>query len=150
MQIEEMVTQLSTVGKRKTPSMVWESVLYYYASIMMNKYNLRKQIGSKPYIRYYSIVFSQSGSGKSYLLNKIENMCHLDNYGKIMASSFQQNIDHLPERPDDIDEVLRYMPKSVTIGLEGTSEGLFYVAMSQASSFFGSLNLQTDELRIIY
>jgi hypothetical protein len=38
------------------------------------------------------------------------------------------------------------MPKSVTIGLEGTSEGLFYVAMSQASSFFGSLNLQTDEL----
>ena len=145
MTTDQMLDQLETIGKRKTPRLIWESVLYYYASIMMNKYNMRKDIGSKSFIRYYSIIFSGSGTGKSFVLKKIEDMCKLNNYSAAMIATYKDNISRLPETPDDVDEVLRYMPKSITIGVEGTAEGLFYVSKSQASSGFGSLNLATEE-----
>ena len=145
MQIEQMIEKLSTLGKRKTPDIIWESVLYYYASIIMSKYNLRKSVGSKSFIRYYSIIFSQRGSGKSYVLEKIEDMFALENYGEAMKQFYDQSLAQLPEMPDNTDEVYRYMPKSVTIGVEGTAEGLFYVAQAQRDSNFGSLNLASEE-----
>ena len=148
MLIDDMLDKLVTVGKRKTPRIVWESVLYYYASILMSKYNIRKPVGSKPFIRYYSIIFSQSGSGKSFVLETIEKMCGLENYPAAMKQFFEKSLTMLPELPEpvaDTDETLRYMPKSVTIGVEGTAEGLFYVAQAQRNSNFGSLNLSSEE-----
>ena len=147
MLIEQMLDQLETMGKRRSPRIIWQSVLYYYGSIMLNKYNLRKSIGSKSVIRYYSIIFGSSGIGKDYILNTIEKMCKLDNYAKAMNNIFENHISNLPESLSDadIDEVRRYMPKSVTIGLEGTSEGLFSVIQAQNTSGFGSINLSSSE-----
>ena len=140
-----MLDELETCGKRKTDRIIWETALYYYGSILMNKYNFRKSIGSKPLIRYYTIVFSPSGTGKSYILNTVEKMCNLEKYSDAMRSFYDHAVGMLPVQPDDYSEVLRYMPKSVTIGVEGTAEGLFYVAKSQRTSNFGSLNLSTEE-----
>lgn len=145
MTIDQILDELETIGKRKTPRLIWESVLYYYASIMLNKYNFRKNVGSKPFIRYYSIIFASSGVGKSFVLNQIENMCGLEQYPGAMTAFYRDSLSRLPEIPEDRDEVLRYMPKSVTIGVEGTAEGLFYVTKSQVGSMFGSLNLATEE-----
>ena len=147
MKIEEMLDQLETCGKRSSPRILWESVLYYYGSIMLNKYNLRKATGSKTFIRYYSIIFGSSGIGKDFTLNTVEKMCKLDNYADAMKAIYIKHLALLPERPSeaDVDEILRYMPKSVTIGLEGTSEGLFSVIQSQNASGFGSINLSSSE-----
>ena len=147
MEIEQMLNQLETLGKRKSPRIMWEAVLYYYGAIMLNKYSFRKSIGSKQAIRYYSIIFGSSGIGKSFILNQVEKMCHLEQYAEAMNATYNNMLRDLPEQPPaaDVNEILRYMPKSVTIGIEGTSEGLFYVAQSQSASDFGSLNLQTDE-----
>ena len=61
MKVEEILDSLETVGKRRTDRLIWESSLYYFASILMNKYNFRKTIGSRSAVRYYSIVFANSG-----------------------------------------------------------------------------------------
>jgi hypothetical protein len=145
MLIDEMLDQLETVGRRKTDRIIWESILYYYGSIMLNKYSFRKDIGSKKNIKYYSIVFAGSGQGKSFSMGVIEKLCKFGNYAGAMKSFYQKSLQSLPETVEEVAEVLRYMPKSVTIGVEGTSEGLFYVAQSQKSSRFGSLNLSTEE-----
>lgn len=145
MKIEEIIEELNTCGRRKTPKLIWETSLYYYGSILMNKYNFRKSVGSKPFIRYYSIVFANSAIGKSFALNTVEDLCELSTYAQAMKQYFEQTIALLPSEPEDIAEIHRYMPKSVTIGVEGTSEGLFYVAQSQRNSNFGSLNLSTEE-----
>ena len=42
--IEQMLEQLSTLGRRRTDRAIWESVLYYYGSILLNKYQFRKQL----------------------------------------------------------------------------------------------------------
>jgi len=145
MTIEEMLDALETCGRRKTPRIIWESVLYYFGSIMLNKYKLRKFVGSRRDIRYYSIIFAKSGQGKSYSVNTIQKLCKLDKYPDAMSYYYKQSIKQLPEKSSDYEEILKYMPKSITIGVEGTAEGLFYVAKSQAESNFGSLNLYTDE-----
>ena len=146
MKVEDIVECLTTHGKRKTDPLIWESSLYYFTAILMNKYNFRKIIGSRKAIRYYSIVFAQSGVGKSFSLSTLEKIFHLDNYGQAMKRFFEQSMSMLPESPDDIDEILRYMPKSAITGLEGTKEGLFYITLSQVASNFGSLNIMTEEL----
>ena len=145
MLVEEMLDQLETVGRRKTDRIIWETILYYYGSIMLNKYKFKKDVGSSENIKYYSIVFAGSGQGKSFSMGVIEKMCRLNNYSETMKSFYKQALRMLPEEPEGVDEVLRYMPKSVTIGVEGTAEGLFYVSQSQTSSQFGSLNLSTEE-----
>ena len=145
MKIEEMLDSLQTVGRRKTDRMIWESILYYYGSIMLNKYRFKKDVGSSKHIRYYSIVFAQSGVGKSFGLGIVERLCKFNNYAEAMKLYYKKVLERLPEEPDEVSEVLRYMPKSVTIGIEGTAEGLFQVVQSQVSSQFGSLNLSTDE-----
>lgn len=145
MKIDKMLDQLETVGRRKTDRIIWETILYYYGSIMLNKYGFKKDVGSKNNIRYYSIVFAGSGQGKSFSMGVVEKLCKFGDYAGAMKSFYQKSLQTLPESPEEVAEVLRYMPKSVTIGVEGTAEGLFYVAQSQKSSRFGSLNLSTEE-----
>ena len=139
-----MIKALGTCGKRSTDPMIWESILYYYGSIVMNKYNLRKNSGS-PFIKYYSIIFASSGIGKSYSVKRVEKLWNLDNYSDIMMSYYNTGVALLPDQPSEVAEIRRYMPKSITIGTEGTSEGLWQVAQSQKASGFGSLNLSTEE-----
>ncbi|MCD6435640.1 MAG: hypothetical protein J7L15_04565, partial [Clostridiales bacterium] len=107
MKIDDILDCLETHGKRKTDRMIWESSLYYFASILLNKYNLRKTTGSRTAIRYYSIVFAQSGVGKSFSLSTLEKIFHLENYGQAMKKFFEQSVAILPESPDDVAEVLR-------------------------------------------
>ena len=142
--VEQMIQELSTLGRRKTDSIIWESTLYYYGSILLNKYAFRKQTGSGR-IGYFSIIFAGSGIGKSYTVKQVEKICSLDNYAEIMMSFHTQMINALPEEAEDANEIKRYMPKSVTVGVEGTAEGLYQVAQSQKSAGFGSLNLLTEE-----
>lgn len=144
MTIEEIVLELQTLGKRKTPSMLAEASLYYYASILLNKYNFRKKNGSG-HINYFSIVFANSGIGKDFMMNNVEKLFDLSKYPKAMMAYYENQISQLPEEPDDYGEIKRYMPKSTTIGIEGTSEGLYQVIQSQKSSCFGSLNLESRE-----
>ena len=146
MKVEEIIECLSTHGKRRTDYMIWESSLYYFAAILMNKFNFRKTIGSRKAIRYYSIVFAQSGVGKSFSLSTLEKIFQLENYGQAMKMFFEQSVSLLPENPEVVAEVLRYMPKTAITGLEGTKEGLFYITLSQVASNFGSLNMMTEEL----
>lgn len=145
MNVQQMVEQISTLGRRKNDPILVESILYYFGSIMLNKYKLRKTIGAKPYIRYYSIAFAPSSAGKSFMVDKIHKMCGLDNYSKIMHTNFNNKLSSLEDKPEGIDIVRRYIPKSVTIGLEGSKEALFNIIEAQAFSDFGSLNLLTEE-----
>lgn len=144
MQIEEMLEQLNTVGKRKTDPLIWQSCLFYYGAIMMNKYNFRKQTGSKA-IRYFSLVFAPSGIGKDFSMNTVQKMCGLEKYSDSMMKFYDRAIAMLPEQPEEVGEIKRYMPKSPTVGIEGTAEGLYMVAQSQKASGFGSLNIESRE-----
>ncbi len=71
--IEQMVEQLSTLGRRRTDKLIWESVLYYYGSILLNKYKFRKSTGSST-IKYYTIIFASSGIGKGWAVHKTEEL----------------------------------------------------------------------------
>lgn len=144
MQIEQMLEQLGTVGKRKTDPLIWQSCLFYYGAIMMNKYNFRKQTGSKA-IRYFSLVFAPSGIGKDFSMNTVQKMCGLDKYSDSMMKFYERHVSMLPEEPEELGEIKRYMPKSPTVGIEGTAEGLYMVAQSQKASGFGSLNIESRE-----
>ena len=138
-----MVQYLSTAGRRKTDPIIWEAVLYYFGSIALNKYAWRKY-DNKP-IRYYAIIFSGSGSGKNYSMDIVRSLFSLDNYAEAMMSWFLRNASNGEMDKKDKEEIIRYMPKSITVGIEGTAEGLYMVAQSQVSSGFGSLNLESVE-----
>ncbi len=145
MTVEHIVECLETHGKRRTDPLLWESSLYYFTAVLLSKYNYRKTIGSRRAIRYYSLMFGQSGVGKSWCISVLEDIFHLENYGQAMKMFFEQSVSMLPEAPEDVAEVLRYLPKTATIGIEGTKEGLFNVAASQSAANFGSLNLISEE-----
>jgi hypothetical protein len=146
MKIQAMIDELCTMGKRKNDPLMIETILYYFGSIMLNKYKLRKGLpGMKPYVRYYTVFFGNSGLGKSFNTKQIEKLCGLNTYSELMHNSFISKLQKMPDRPDGIETTMRYIPKSVTIGLEGSKEGLFSVVEAQAFSDFGSLNLISEE-----
>ena len=142
--IEQMIEELKTLGRRKTDPIIWESVLYYYAAIMLNKYAFRKSTGSGV-ITYFSIIFAGSGIGKSWSMKQVEKLFLLEGYQDIMMTYYTDGLKNIPDEVEDEAEIKRYMPRSITIGVEGTAEGLYQVAQSQRASNFGSLNLATEE-----
>jgi hypothetical protein len=145
MLVSEILDDLETIGNRKSHRYIWAASLFYHASIMLSRYGIRKTVGQREAITFYSLLFASSGIGKSFSISQVEKMFKLENYTKAMLSFYENNISALPEAPDDYDDVIRYMPKSTTLSLDGTKEGLYSIAYAQSMSGYGSLNLYTDE-----
>ena len=146
MTFDEMAEHLTTLGTRRTDKMIWKTALLYYSSISMSRFNFRKAIGTKPYVRFFGIVFAPSGVGKDFASANVEKLFKLDTYADTMMSRYETllaTVDTLDRKISA--EVKRYMPKSITVSLEGSKEGLFYVAQAQNASGYGSLNLQSSE-----
>jgi len=150
---KQLVSELQTIGQRKTDSKIWESVLYYFTSILLNKYNIKKDI---PYmnddIKYFSIIFAQSAAGKTFVVNRLKKIFNFNTseYAEIMYNRLQIYLDNLAESGEQLDEDeielrKRFLPKSATISLNGTGEGLFEVCKSWHMTSYGSFNLYSDE-----
>jgi len=144
--VDEIIDALTTIGRRKTPSMVWKMSLFYFTSIMLSRYNIRKSVGQRQEIQFFSLLFASSGLGKSYTLSTVEKMFKFKYYPEAMMAFYEDSISHLPDQPSEYNDVKRYMPKSVTSSLEGSKEGLYYLAYAQNASNYGSLNLYSEEI----
>jgi hypothetical protein len=153
MEIKDIVQLLTTIGRRKTQDKIWETTLYYYTSIMINRYGLKKSIAHmKKDIKFFAFLFAQSSAGKSFTVSTIEKIFTnaLTNYNYTMEQKLKLQIQKIKEAghqidEDDVNKLFRYLPKSPTISLNGTAEGLYEVCNSQLLSNFGSFNLFNDE-----
>jgi hypothetical protein len=142
MDIKDMVNTLEGYGARKTNPLIYESALYYFGSIVLNMYNYRKNYnGNDKYIKYYGMVLAGSGSGKSFAIKTVESLFDkLQFYRNNMRFVYVNHYNGSAEN-----DIYKYMP-AATSSLEGTKEGLFKVAQSQAMSGYGSLNLISEEI----
>ncbi len=144
MKVEEIVEELSSLGRRKTDPLIWESMLYFFASVKLNEFSLRKTIGRNKFIRSYFIIFSSSGSGKDYSMSRVRELFDLESYHIKQAAvydSISQEVDK-----EDKEENLRFMPGDALVPASGTQEGLFLMAKAVSESGYGSLNLFLNEL----
>ena len=148
MDIKNMINVLSSQGRFKTNELIYESNLYYFTSILMNMANFVKSDGSR--INYYSLVLSGSGSGKDFAFDLVEGVFNLpeDVYtDNIMLGVEANNKDKKSGMyfNEETELLKSNAPKSITLGLEGTKEGLFSICKSQSVANFGSLNLTHGE-----
>jgi len=142
MTISKQLDLLEKQGMYYTNRRLYESALYYYGSILLNSYNYRKANGKN--IKYYGVVFSSSGSGKDFSLDTCKSLFNFDSYVKKM--NYSATINNEMEDPEENAKLVSNLPASVEVALEGTKEGLFAVANSQANSGYGSLNLISREI----
>lgn len=150
MKTEELVNDLAAQGKFKTEPLMFESSLYYHASMLMSMANMKK-MGSKPHIKYYGIILAGSGSGKDFAFDTVNRCFNIDEriYSDEMKRCFGLNTGKFSGLagydPDELSVLASNLPKSQILGLDGTREGLFSVARSQSVARFGSLNLKSSE-----
>ncbi len=151
MEVKEMVSVLKTQGKFKTNPLIFESALYYNTAIVMNMMNIvRRDEEKESLINYYSLILSGSGSGKDFAFDTVADLFSLpeDVYTSGRKSGFEENSKDKTGGTyfdDDLEKIRESLPKSITLGLEGTKEGLFAVCKAQSISNFGSLNLTHGE-----
>jgi hypothetical protein len=144
MKIDEMIKILSSAGRRKQDPIMVEVGLMYYGSILFNRYGLKKKVPAlKNFVNMYAIMLANSGVGKDFTLKNIEKCLDLNDYPDQMEKVYKYHIGLLDMKPDR--EVIRFMPQTPTLGLDGTKEGLFYSAKAVEESMFGSLNLMSTE-----
>ena len=150
MKIEQIVADLSSQGKYESEKLMFESSLYYHASMLMAMGNMQKA-GSKPHIKYYGIILAGSGSGKDFAFDTVNACFDIDErmYSDEMTRCFGLNTGKFsgldPYDPDELVTLATNLPKSQILGLDGTREGLFSVARSQSVARFGALNLKSSE-----
>ncbi len=145
MKLDEMVNRISSLGRRKNDPMMVKAAILYYGAIVLNRYDYNKDIdGLQSSINMFVLMFAKSGVGKSYILKQIEKLCSLENYSEQMEVMYEYFIDMLPDTEKD-PEVIRFIPQSPTLGIDGTREGLFYHATSVLECNFGSLNIYSEE-----
>jgi len=130
MTVEQIVNALSSQGRFKTNSLIFESNLYYFASILMNMANFVKSDGGR--INYYSLVLSGSGSGKDFAFDLVESVFQLPE--RAYTDSIIKGIDANNKDKtsglyfnEETEDLISNSPKSITLGLEGTKEGLFSI-----------------------
>ena len=150
MKVEQLVGDLSAQGKFKTEPLMFESALYYHASMLMSMCNMKKT-GQKPHIKFYGIILAGSGSGKDFAFDTVNACFDIDErvYSDEMIRCFGLNTGKFSGMvaydPDELATLVQNLPKSQILGLDGTREGLFSVARSQSVARFGSLNLKSSE-----
>ncbi len=142
--VKEMLETLSTQGRFKTNPLIYESNMYYFASILMNMTNFVKSDGSR--INYYSLVLSGSGSGKDFAFDLVEKLFDLPEkvYSDNIILGIEENNKDKTSGVyfnEETELLISNAPKSITLGLEGTKEGLFSICKAQSVGNFGSLNL---------
>jgi hypothetical protein len=144
MKIDKMIETLSSAGRRKQDPIMTEVGLMYYGSILFNRYGLKKKVPAlKSFVNMYVIMLANSGVGKDFTLKNIEKCLDLNDYPEQMEKVYKHHIELLKMKPDK--EVIRFLPQTPTLGLDGTKEGLFYSAKAVEESMFGSLNLMSTE-----
>ena len=146
MKIDEIIKEIIKTGKRKNDPLIIKSILLYYGAILLNRYSIKKEIDTLPNrINYLTLIFANSGSGKSYLINQIESLCGLENYAEQRINVYLYLCSLLEEEPDK--EILKFLQgNSYSLGIKGTKEGLFKYCKAYSASQFGSINIQTDEV----
>jgi len=144
MKFEDIVSMIESKGRRKSDPLMIKVILLYYGAILMNRYNIGKDVKNlKPYINMYAMVFAQSGTGKGFITNLIEDMCFLDEYTLQAKKMYNFINDNTNQESDP--EILRFLPSSVTVSTEGSKEGLYDIAKSVKSANIGSLNIYSEE-----
>ena len=148
MNTKDIVKALSSQGRFKTNPLIYESNLYYFTSILMNMGNFVKSDGDR--INYYTLVLSGSGSGKDFAFDLVEKMFDLPE--KVYTDNIVLGIDANNKDKtsgvyfnEETELLISNAPKSITLGLEGTKEGLFSICKAQSVGNFGSLNLTHGE-----
>ncbi len=148
MRVKDIINVLKTQGKFETNPIIYESALYYHASILMNMGNFVKTDGKT--INYYGLVLAGSGSGKDFAFDLVSEIFNLPEEAyteNILAGIEQNNKDKITGVyfNEETESLKENAPKSITLGLEGTKEGLFSICKAQSIGNFGSLNLTHGE-----
>jgi hypothetical protein len=146
MKFEEIVEIISKQGTREMDKSIVEAVLLYYGSILINRYEHKKNIKNlSNNINFFTFIFARSGASKSYVIQLVEKIVGLDDYISQMETMYGIFLElGSNEKPDK--EILRYIPMNPTVSVSGSKEGLFETAKAIKETGFGSLNLITDEV----
>ena len=145
MKTKEIVDALCTLGRKKTDPMLAMGSLLYYGAILLNRYSIRKEIDSLPdRIQFYSMLFAPSGTGKSWIGGKVQEICSLETYPEQMRIMYNHFISLEPDTVAD-EDIEKFIPASPTVAMTGSKEGLYQICRAVKDSGFGSVNLQVDE-----
>jgi len=146
MKIDDIVNEIIKAGKRKTDPMIIKATLLYFGAILLNRYSIRKNIDTLPNrINAYFLVFAVSGSGKSFIIKIVENLCDLESYAKQRKTVYEYIMDLSECEPDD--QTIKFLQgNAYSLGVSGTKEGLFEYCKAYTTSQFGSINIQSDEI----
>ena len=149
MVINKVIDTLAAQGEFVTNRMLFETVLYYHGSLLMNIANIKKSNGSN--INYYGISFAGSGNGKDFAYKTVANAFNIDNreYVENMRASLAANTGKFsglePYTPKEMESMINSLPLGHELGLDGTREGIFSAAKAQSVSNYGSFNVASSE-----
>jgi len=146
MKFKEQVDIIASQGMRVTDRRIAEVALIYYGAILFNRYDRFKDIQYiKNHVQMYCMMFGSSSIGKDFTLDNVRDAMGLssDDYSNQMMTVFEvlSNIQGIPADP----EIIRFIPTSTCVSLDGTKEGLFDTANAVNESNFGSISLYSSE-----
>ena len=122
MKTEEILDKLETIGEKVTDRIVWETVLYYNASIALSIPSIRKQLkdNTMEQIIFYGIVLGDSGSGKSFVEKSVAKLFPFTNYTDFYIKYLEHYYEQMNDEGwrEEKEEDMRFLPKDALVTLK--------------------------------
>ena len=146
--VDDIVNYINSKGSFETPREIIESALWYQISCLVGL--TRKEIiyeNNAISINFLAVTLAGSGQGKSFSLKEIKKLFDIPDekyYAAILESYKEMN----PEGVKVLDDVelSNYIPKSMDINIEGTTQGLYMRCLALSYSERGSINILNEEI----
>ena len=148
--INQIIKYVNTTGRFNSAPELIENSFWFTFSGYMSIINPTIQYKNKELkVNYFGISIARSGSGKSFVYNKIKEMFSLSKWRKALELSYNEANKELANDEITIEgenyDIKNFLP-SFENTIEGTREGLYLRSLAISKCFAGSINLINEEI----
>ena len=148
--VNKIIEYINSQGRFSSSNELIENSIWYVFSSYISIINPTIEYKGKNIpINYFGISIARSGSGKSFIYNKVKELFNISKWNKALEISFDNANRELPN--DDIYiegekyNVKNFLPNFEN-SIEGSKEGLYLRCLAQSKCFAGSVNLVSEEI----
>jgi hypothetical protein len=144
--IDKLAKEIAEGSDRTTDQLMIKSMILYYGCLAMNRYNIRNPDESRA--NYFTMIFSGSGSGKSFLMSLIQDIFESTHNGYCdeLRENFEKfNKNELEDRKSVEQQIYKRIPIDVVTPASGSVEGMYAMVQAIEKCQTSSLNILSDE-----
>jgi len=158
--LKYILDKLEIQGKFKSDRYIYLNPLLFYTSILANLTSGLVLNSNGKNIKFFGVTLAGSGFGKDFSFGTVADVFNFNRtvYHEAMKQELIANVEgderlkHEVENSfvlgekKGLDALLNYIPRDITVSIEGTKEGFVATSYAVAAAQFSSINVSVSEL----